>query len=374
MGFVVILALLALVVWRVMVPQFFPAIDPAATGGEAAGAQLPSLQAATAWLNGGPLPPDSLRGHPTVIALWSDTDPACLRALPAIESWHEAYERYGVRVIGVHEPDFAFAADSAVPAAVVRRLGLRFPIALDAASAIRTVLGAPMDGPRIVLADPSGTIVESAVGRQALPVIERRLREQVQRLHPGSDFPGATGIEPVADSSVTGAAVGPLADVVLLGTGRARAGPLATAEPGRAQHFTVQFRFQVEGKPNVPYPVGLWTPSAEGPRAERGGAENYIALRYDAGALWAVMSPPAQGPARVWILRDEHWLAADALGADAHLDGRGASYVDVTEPRLYAVCAAKGGEHVVKLSPETPGVTVHALIVEPAEAGGITRP
>src|SRR5258705_8432547 len=153
------------------------------------------------------------------------------------------------------------------------RLGLQFPIALDAASTIRSVMGAPMDGPRFVLADPTGVIVASQVGRQALTRVEGLLRDQIRRMHPGTEFP-ALAQTPPGDSAATQ----PLTEVVLLGTGRVRAGPLANAEPGRAQPFTAQFRFQVEGKPNVPYPVGMWTPSAEGPRAERGGAENYIAM------------------------------------------------------------------------------------------------
>jgi hypothetical protein len=70
---------------------------------------------------------------------------------------------------------------------------------------------------------------------------------------------------------------------------------------------------------------------------------------------------------RVWVLRDEQWLTADALGADARRDARGASYVDVSEPRLYALCRERAGEHVVKLSPDAPGLTVYALIVEPAD-------
>jgi hypothetical protein len=69
---------------------------------------------------------------------------------------------------------------------------------------------------------------------------------------------------------------------------------------------------------------------------------------------------------RLWVLRDEKWLPHDALGADARLDSRGASYVEIEEPRVYAVCRELPGHHIVKLSPDAPGITIHALIVEPA--------
>jgi thiol-disulfide isomerase/thioredoxin len=363
--FVVVgLAALALIAAaRVLVPRLLPATDEdAAPAGELVGTALPNLTGASGWLNGGPLPPASLRGHPTVVALWSDTDPECLRALPVLQSWYQAYARYGVRVIGVHEPDFAFAADSTVPARIASRLGLHFPIALDPAYAIRHDLGGPLDGPRVVLADTAGTIVSAALGVDQLPGIERALRLQLKLLRPGTEFPSDPGLaakpSPEADT--------PGAHVVSLGNAQVREGPLVGATPGRAQPFTAQFRFQVEGKAYVPYPVGMWSPGGEGITAGRGGPENFVALRYDSGALWAVLSPPRGMTARVWVLRDENWLPVGALGADARVDTRGGSYVEVDEPRVYAVCRERPGEHVVKLSPDAPGVIVHALIVEPA--------
>src|SRR6185503_7178921 len=116
------------------------------------------------------------------------------------------------------------------------------------------------------------------------------------RLHPEGTFPGGAQ----GEGMTAAAAIQP--HTVHLGVGRAREGPLAGAIPGKSQPFTAQFRFQVEGKPEVPYPVGWWTPSAEGITAARGGAEAFVALRYSAGALWAVMSPPADQAVRVWIL------------------------------------------------------------------------
>jgi hypothetical protein len=224
-----------------------------------------------------------------------------------------------------------------------------------------------MDGPQLVLTDPTGKIVGATAGRGPLAGIERALRAQLRQLHPELEFPADPGL--ASGPSPAGPTTQPPgARVVPLGSTRVREGPLAGATLGRAAQFTAQFRFQVEGKPYVPYPVGLWSPGGEGLTAARGGAENFVALRYDAGALWAVLSPPPGETVRVWVLRDENWLPAEALGADARLDGRGDSYVEVDEPRLYAICRERAGEHVVKLSPDAPGVTVHALIVDPADA------
>jgi hypothetical protein len=103
--------------------------------------------------------------------------------------------------------------------------------------------------------------------------------------------------------------------------------------------------------------------------AARGGAENFVALRYDAGALGAVLGPPGSGPARVWVLRDDRWLTVAEAGADVRIDGRGASFVMVDHPRLYAIAGMTRGEHVIKLSPDVPGTTIYALTFEPFGVG-----
>ena len=76
-----------------------------------------------------------------------------------------------------------------------------------------------------------------------------------------------------------------------------------------------------------------------------------------------IASPPASGSARLWVLLDERWLDPGTLGADARIDPAGASYIEVDEPRLYAVTSA-GGRHVLKLSPDAAGLTLHAVTLE----------
>lgn len=339
--------------------------EPASVAAEAAlvGRTMPDL-AGLAWLRGESAA-DTIAGAPAVVAVFSDTDPVALRVLPMLQTWHEAYARFGVRIIGVHQPEFAFAAAESVAVAFVRRSGLGFPVALDPGYRLRATLGAPAGGPLVVLGD-GGRIVGAAQGAD-LAAIETQVRDLVRARHPGASFPP----DPVPPATTTGTVPGgerteDAAPVrtVHLGTARVTEGPLLDATPGSTRPYTAQFRHQVEGSRWVPYPVGLWTASAEGVTAARGGAETLVALRYDAGVLWAVMSPPPDGSARVWLLLDERWPNPAELGADARSDSRGTAYVEVTEPRLYELCRAAAGEHVIKLSPETPGLTLHALIVE----------
>ncbi|NOT32762.1 MAG: hypothetical protein HOP12_01195, partial [Candidatus Eisenbacteria bacterium] len=98
-----------------------------------------------------------------------------------------------------------------------------------------------------------------------------------------------------------------------------------------------------------------------GVTAARGGADNFIAFRYDGRPLGVVMSPPAGSAARVWLLDQDEWFAREAAGADVRFDERGASYVEVDAPRLYDVRRAGRHEKRLKLSPSAPGITLHAF-------------
>ena len=119
-----------LVTWfeRHVTPAGAPTAPPPAN---LQGLRLPALPAFETWLNGAPQTADSMRGRVTALVLWRDTDPQSLWKLLAAQTWHQYLGRSGLEVVGVHLPEFAFAADSAVPAAAIRRLGVTFPIALD---------------------------------------------------------------------------------------------------------------------------------------------------------------------------------------------------------------------------------------------------
>jgi hypothetical protein len=325
------------------------------------GALSAALDLASVWVNGsatatsGHVPTAEAHApRATLAVLWCDTDPDGLAALSRAEELREAYETDGVRVIAIHAPDFSFATDTAVVARAARRAGAGLEIALDPDGRVREKLG--MTGARqgAVLADSSGATVLATRSLDGVHRADLALRDMLSRSGRASS--------PNADAAP---ALAPLAigEPIYLGVGRVSRGPIATANAGRATPFAAPFRFEVEGEPLVPYPVGWWTPSADGLTASHGGAASFVALRYESAGFAAVISPPRGASTRVWILCDEHWLPAARVGADARLDSRGASYVDANEPRLYEIVNWPG-RHVVKLSPDAAGVTLHAFVIE----------
>jgi cytochrome c biogenesis protein CcdA/thiol-disulfide isomerase/thioredoxin len=93
--------------------------------------QLPSLAGATAWINSAPLTPEALRGKVVVVDFWTYSCINCLRSLPYVKAWSEKYKDYGLVVLGVHAPEFAFEKDVKNVQRAVNEMKIGYPVALD---------------------------------------------------------------------------------------------------------------------------------------------------------------------------------------------------------------------------------------------------
>ncbi|MBA2475009.1 MAG: cytochrome c biogenesis protein DipZ [Actinobacteria bacterium] len=90
------------------------------------------------WLNtagGKPLSLAKLRGKVVLVDFWTYSCINCLRTLPHLKAWDAAYRKDGLVIVGVHSPEFAFERVPSNVRSAVRRLGVRYPVALDNAFA-----------------------------------------------------------------------------------------------------------------------------------------------------------------------------------------------------------------------------------------------
>ena len=321
---------------------------------------LAAADTATRWI-GDPRPARGERAAIGILVLYDAFDPRSAAIVPMVEAWHEAYARWGLRITGLHFAPYSFAGDSAVVGAAARRLGLRFPTAIVSSPPPAAVLAGR--GPVIVW--PGGGDAEPQWLQTPgdANAFEMRLRARLRQLRPDAGFPADGG-------GVARGVVAPgAARTLFLGIDRVARGPLRGAKPGAAQPFVSPFRSEQEGGLDTAVPVGWWTPRRDLLEASRAGAANFLAIRYDAGPVGAVMGPPTgesaeAGPARIWILQDEHWLTPADAGSDVRFDPRGGSFVDLDATRAYAL--TRGGAHVLKLSPDQPGTHLYSFTFEAA--------
>jgi cytochrome c biogenesis protein CcdA/thiol-disulfide isomerase/thioredoxin len=106
----------------------------AAEPGASSGPKAPDFQDINLWLNtaaGRPLALPELRGKVVLVDFWTYSCINCLRTLPHVRAWDRAYRRSGLVVVGVHSPEFAFERVPDNVRSAVRRLGVRYPVALD---------------------------------------------------------------------------------------------------------------------------------------------------------------------------------------------------------------------------------------------------
>jgi thiol-disulfide isomerase/thioredoxin len=116
-------------------------LDKLSNGGQAGAVssetghpRAPGFQRIADWINtpgGKPLTMRGLRGKVVLVDFWTYSCVNCLRTLPHVEAWDRAYRRAGLVVVGVHTPEFAFEHVPSNVRGAVRKLGVRYPVALD---------------------------------------------------------------------------------------------------------------------------------------------------------------------------------------------------------------------------------------------------
>ena len=108
----------------------------AGTDQGAAGAELVGTKAlgweGVEWLDAEPLRLEDLRGKVVLVRWWTDSCPYCRRSAPALNEFHERFERRGLTVIGMYHPK---PIGRSITASEIREAaeerGFGFPIAID---------------------------------------------------------------------------------------------------------------------------------------------------------------------------------------------------------------------------------------------------
>src|SRR5919205_1617543 len=95
------------------------------------GPNAPAFKGIDDWINSKPLTIQGLRGKVVLVDFWTYSCINCLRTLPHLEAWYRAYHGQGLEIVGVHTPEFQFEHSLANVSAATKRLGVRYPVALD---------------------------------------------------------------------------------------------------------------------------------------------------------------------------------------------------------------------------------------------------
>lgn len=78
-----------------------------------------------------PLTMKDLRGKVVVVDFWTYSCVNCIRTIPYLRQWYQAYHDKGLVIIGVHTPEFEFEKSTANVAAAIKDLGVTWPVVQD---------------------------------------------------------------------------------------------------------------------------------------------------------------------------------------------------------------------------------------------------
>ncbi|MGW1540058.1 cytochrome c biogenesis protein CcdA [Streptomyces sp. NPDC002309] len=210
----------------------------------------PEISGIQQWLNTpGGAPPSRASSADKVVLVdfWAYSCVNCHRAIEHVNAWYEKYATYGLAVVGVHSPEYAFEHEPRNVRAGAERLGIEYPIALD--NEFTTWDNFSNSAwPSEYLIDAEGRVRHVAVGEGGYPDRESLIRQLLTAARPGVRLPPATD---VPDDTPTV----PLTPEIGLGAGRTDA--LANGRPTEGTHrfaYPSQLapgRFALQGTWNI---------------------------------------------------------------------------------------------------------------------------
>ncbi|MGJ8669137.1 MAG: redoxin family protein [Oceanococcus sp.] len=84
-----------------------------------------------AWINSSALSLSDLKGQVVLIEFWTYGCGNCLRSIPWVKAMSERYAEAGLRVIGIHTPEFSHERSRQAVLEQTKALAIRHPIMLD---------------------------------------------------------------------------------------------------------------------------------------------------------------------------------------------------------------------------------------------------
>ena len=283
--------------------------------------QAPAIQGITAWINSAPLTTQQLRGKVVLVDFWTYSCINCLRTLPYLKSWDARYRNDGLVILGVHSPEFSFEHSLGNVRAAVKRLGIRYPVALDNDFATWTAYQNQY-WPADYLLDRTGHIRDVHFGEGQYAQTEAKIRELLARkLPPALAQPDMTPTELRTPESYLGYAR----------IGNYDGSPLRPNRPA-------QYRFRPSlAKDSFSY-AGTWTVEKERILAGLGAR-----LRLN------------------FLARSVHLVLTGRGDVHVKLNGRPLRTVHVRADKLYTLATQKSArEGLLELS-FTPGLSAYAF-------------
>jgi thiol-disulfide isomerase/thioredoxin len=111
-----------------------------------------------------------------LIQIWTFACINCQRTLPYVTKWHETYGNRGLKVVGIHTPEFPFERDINQIKTALKKHKITYPIAVDNQHKMWSAYNNEY-WPHLFLADRRGVIQYDHIGEGAYDTTEQKIRQ-----------------------------------------------------------------------------------------------------------------------------------------------------------------------------------------------------
>ncbi|MCY3958679.1 MAG: redoxin domain-containing protein, partial [Chloroflexi bacterium] len=302
----------------------------------------PEFAGITAWLNSEVLTMDDLRGRPVLIDFWTFGCINCIRTLPHVRAWHDAYGPHGLVVVGVHTPEFRHEYEEENVRESLPSRGVIWPVAMDNDYKTWRAYNNRF-WPHKFLIDQQGRIRYHHIGEGAYQETEKAIRALLAE--------GGTDLShiPLSSASIPrkttpSPSTGPRS--LFAGSGFAFGSYLGnpTEAPGDGVRL---FTDNVDHNKEGIYLDGRWAWSPNAALAQPDSSESSrLTIVFQATEVSASFGASSEAPIRVPVTVDGSPIPADRRGGDIVAAADGRTYVEIGQFRLYDILrngAERGG-------------------------------
>jgi thiol-disulfide isomerase/thioredoxin len=136
----------------------------------------PKFTGIDSWINSAPISIEQLQGTVVLVNFWTYSCINSRRPMVYLKRWNAEYASAGLRIVGIHTPEFAFEHNLSNVDVYVRKEGIRYPFGLDNSYATWNAFGNDA-WPGFYMMDRAGRIVLSREGEGYGCEMERAIRD-----------------------------------------------------------------------------------------------------------------------------------------------------------------------------------------------------
>ena len=296
----------------------------------------------------------SLVGKKVILLdFWTYSCINCIRTIPHINAWQQAYASSGLEIVGMHTPEFDFEKQITNVRAAVAQYGIKYPVVLDSNYGTWNAYG-NLYWPADYLIDLAGYVVHQGIGEgnydETEAEIQSLLKQRASILSlPAPQFSGMT---PVVAQTSSG---GSMSSETYFGAARNEF--LANGKQGAqgTQTLTAPDPLTITTA-NALYLGGNWNFADQYATSVAAGAK--VVYEYQAAKVFFVAAGTSGASTTIQVLQDGKPLTAADSGSDV-VNG----VLTVGPSRLYNVVSNPDGSgiHTLEFIVNQPGLQAYTF-------------